>query len=363
MKIRKNIFVTSLFCSMLFIVACNDEYISETSVTDDSSIGNTMLKFSSKQDLQEMIVSKEGENAITRTVSEGSQSKSFVSLMDVIKDNDPILEQFTTEERAYIKDNALSYYDVFEYEDLVPNEAFARLLNSKGELQVNDSIYRIAKYGTLCAHIKDTSKLDEVYSKLDENSMTFDNNILLKLSDHVTLINSFNRISFVEESTRGETNIVSTTRTAIESIPYDTFPHFSSESHTFVGKQLGHIFGDRSVKHHNFMDGFRVKGSLYDYDYGAYSEVGTFVAMRKKRGGFFKGINGWKGTNADELSVTYRGIILEMNTKLPDKISIPPKATLINNNIKLDMAGVGKQLFCLDICGLSITDKDSLLKG
>lgn len=36
-------------------------------------------------------------------------------------------------------------------------------------------------------------------------------------------------------------------------------------------------------------------------------------------------INGWKGTNAQELSITYKGIVLEMKTGLPDRIQIPQK--------------------------------------
>lgn len=77
--------------------------------------------------------------------------------------------------------------------------------------------------------------------------------------------------------------------------------------------------------------------------------------MRRKRRGVFKKINGWKETNVQELSIIYKGIVLEMKTGLPDRIQIPQKATLIRENVKLDMSGIGRQLFCIDICGKEIT--------
>lgn len=47
-----------------------------------------------------------------------------------------------------------------------------------------------------------------------------------------------------------------------------------------------------------------------------------------------------------------------MKTGLPDRIQIPQKATLIRENVKVDMSGIGRQLFCIDICGKEITDAD-----
>ena len=41
-----------------------------------------------------------------------------------------------------------SYYEALGYDTLVPNKAFAALLNPLGELQVNDTIYKINHNGT-----------------------------------------------------------------------------------------------------------------------------------------------------------------------------------------------------------------------
>ena len=47
-----------------------------------------------------------------------------------------------------------------------------------------------------------------------------------------------------------------------------------------------------------------------------------------------------------------------MKTKLPNTLQIPKRPTLLRENIRLTMNGIGKQLFCLDISGLEFTDKD-----
>lgn len=284
---------------------------------------------------------------------------NFISLLDKVQENDTILNQFTEEERKYIQEESLTYYDILGLEDFVPNENFARLLNSRGEITVNDSIYRVTPWGTLCAKMENRDLIDKVYEQLQNGTIDLTyNDYLTKINDEISLINSYSYTAYTTERDGSESNFLPLSRTSTEQIPYNSFPRYSSESHTFVGKLLGKVFGDRSVKHHDFMPGYRVKGSLYDYDYGVYSEVGTFVASRRKRGGLLKKINGWKGTNAQELSITYRGIVLEMKTGLPDNIQLPQKATMIRENVKLDMSGIGKQLFCIDICGKEITDAE-----
>ncbi|MEY8687357.1 hypothetical protein AB9N12_14905 [Bacteroides sp. AN502(2024)] len=343
-------FLGSLF--LLFVSSCTDDSELSNDLPTPLRSTSSFLAFSNKEELKGII---ENGQPLTRSVN-----AEFISLMDVVNEDDSILSQFSIEERNYIKENALSYYDVLEYEDIVPNENFARLLNSKGEIQVNDSVYRITHFGTLCTNLRNVGELEVAYRQLQEDAVKFTvDSHVIPITPNVNLINSYDSASGYEESGESDNNDISVmTRTVTEAIPYHTFPHFSSESHTAVGKVLGKIFGDRSVKHHNFMKGFRVKGSLYDYDYGVYSEVGTYVAMRKKRGGFLRKLNGWKGVRAEELSITYRGIVLEMKTKLPNTLQIPKKPTLLRENVRLTMNGIGKQLFCLDICGLEFTDKD-----
>lgn len=326
---------------LLLFSACSTDDIVPSSVTTEKSESLAALfKSADKESLKNAILDADlQKSALTRS----TPSQDYVSLMDIVQDNDPILLQFTKEEQEYIKENHLTYYDIFNYEDVVPNLNFARLLNSRGEIQVKDSIYKITPYGTLSTSIGNREELDIAIKKLENG--TFDK----KSMNTVNLKGSYSTLK--EDGT-----VVPMTRTSIENIPYSNFPSYSSDSHTFVGKVLGGVFGDRSVKHHNFMKGYRIKGSLYDYDYGVYSEVGTFVASRKKRGGFFRKLNGWKGTNAEELTITYRGVVLELDLKIP-KLEFPKAPTVVSENTTLDIAGLDKPVPCIDIWGMEITDQ------
>lgn len=152
------------------------------------------------------------------------------------------------------------------------------------------------------------------------------------------------------------------TRTTVSEIPTSSFKHYSAESSTFFGKILGAIFGDRSVKHHEFSKGYRVNGSLYSYNYLVYYETGCFVSMSKKRGGFFKFINGWKDITADELFMQYNGVVMELNIDIP-RGSLPA----VPSNKKPEMASYSDMRVqgfdnvfhnTVDILGYNVKEKD-----
>ncbi|MGF0099219.1 hypothetical protein ACQRD6_12970 [Prevotella sp. SGI.027] len=341
MKTKSILFVVAL----LLTTSCsnNDALLSSKTNGSPNTLKTeftSLFKSPDKESLKNAIL---GTNIQNSAITRGLLSQNYVSLLDVVQIDDPILSQFTIEEQEYIRDNNITYYDLFNYEDFVPNLNFARLLNSRGEIQVKDSIYKITPYGTLCTVACNRLALDTAIQQLENG--TFNEN----LTTNVKLIASYSTLS--EDGT-----VASMTRTTIENIPYASFPSYTSDSHTFAGKVFGGIFGDRSVKHHNFMKGYRIKGSLYDYDYGVYSEVGTFVASRKKRGGFFRKMNGWKGTKAEELTITFRGVVLELDLKVPN-LSIPKAPTIFSENTTLDFAGLNKPIPCIDICGIEITDQ------
>jgi hypothetical protein len=335
---------------LLFSSCSNDNVLPSSVPNEDSKSSKTefaaLFKSDDKESLKKIILDTDLQKA---AFTRSGISKNYVSLLDVVQNDDPILSEFTKKEQKYIKENHLTYYDIFDYEDFVPNQNFARLLNSRGEIQVKDSIYKITPYGTLSTSINNRAELD-IAAKQLENGI-FDKN-------HTNNV----KFKYSYSTLKEDGTVTPITRTSIENIPYSSFPSYRSDSHTFVGKVLGGVFGDRSVKHHNFMKGYRIKGSLYDYDYGVYSEIGAFVASRKKRGGFFKKLNGWKGTRAEELTIIYRGIVLELDLKTP-QINFPKTPTIFNDNTRLDIAGLEKAVPCIDICGIEITDQQIMKLG
>lgn len=298
--------------SMMALVSCNNDDNSDLCNNTETELSNkdVILSFSSRDDIQKAVESGDGTNfALTRSVQTGviSQPELFLSLTDKVRADDPILNEVSAEEKQIILSEEMTYYDMFGCEDYIPSTSFANLLNSNREIQLNDSVFKITEFGTLRADQLNSEKLDIAYKKIKD-----DNRILDKDLDFIPIIDGVDIHPYKEALILNDDDIART-RSTSDDIPTSSFSHYSAESKTLLGKALSAIFGDRSVKHHNFMKNYRVNGSLYSYNYLVYHETGCFVSMSKKRGGFFKFINGWKDVNADELFMQYKGVILELN--------------------------------------------------
>lgn len=191
----------------------------------------------------------------------------------------------------------MNYYEAFGYDNLVPNENFARLLNWKGEIIVNDSLYKITPIGTFCfsnATEQSSQIIENYYNQLiTEDSISFNSNTYIQLTPDLILYNSFPELN---------TNDTENGTRALDLIP---LKYFSSQSNGWVWRKLSSLLhlGERSIKHYEYLKSKRVNGSLYDYNYVVYAESGTFVSASRKRDGFFKKINGWKDINAEELNI------------------------------------------------------------
>jgi len=151
-----------------------------------------------------------------------------------------------------------------------------------------------------------------------------------------------------------------TTRTTTADMPTSSFKRYTTKSTTLLGKVFSFL-GDRSVKHHVFMDKHRVNGSLYSYNYLVYHETGTFVSMSKKRGGFFKRINGWKDIKADELFMQYKGLVLEMNLDMPSGLSMPSSTQkpVVDSYSDMSIEGLDNVVHkTVNILGYNVREKD-----
>jgi hypothetical protein len=328
----------------------NPDNVSE--VTNSSGLVN----FSSKQILADMI---EGGNCKTRaSLSSFVENGTFVSLMDEIRPDADCLTELSPEEKDTILTNHLNYYSAFGYDNLIPNENFARLLNWKGEIIVNDSLYRITPLGTFCTSDVNNSgsqNIESCYQRLiSGDSLCFNSNSYLRLNSNVILYNSFPESKF-------DGQVISTR--ASGAIP---LKHYSSTaSNGWVWKEIGKLLGDRSTKHFEYISKRRVDGSLYDYDYLVYHESGAFVSASKKRGGFFRKINGWKDICADELSITCKNMMFVLDYKTPSTISFPKEFQFVNNSNLINTNMSTRPLKSVDILGYDIPAKAlfSAIKG
>ncbi len=283
--------------------------------TETSSVASLekKLSFSTAFELENAL-----RDVSTRSVAANLIPDSFTSLTDPVVLSDSLLNTLTAEERAEVASSGESYYDLLEFNRYLPNERLAGLLNSRGKVIVADTLYQVTPYGVFLTPSENEHKLDSVVAYLRDNDIQFEYADEKKhLSDNVYLINTFDFSPQQQEDETVAASRAMTTRSITEQIPFSAFPTFNYKSKTLVGKALGAIFGNRSVKHHEFMSKRRVSGSLYDYDYGFYYEIGCYVELERKRGGWLSKINGWKSITAEELVIAYQGLVIEIDYNFP----------------------------------------------
>lgn len=335
-----NKFFYFAFLTTVFLVSCSDLDVSESYGEErgreffsrkESDI-NSMLSFSTRQSLSDAIGGSVDREAV---LLKQLPTTRFVSLLDEVEHDDPALDTLSQEEKDYVLNNRLSYYEAFGYEDLVPNEDFAALLSKNGEIMVNDTVYRVTNLGTLSASAVNYKDMSEVDDSLHKAMFQFGKGELKRqFSKGVTLYNTFGEVSQVDKmniegawrpntpnTDLNEEKTSPVSNTPLENIPFSTFPVFDTASHSIfapIGKLLG--LGERSTKHHEYAKGKRVNGSLYCYNYYVYHEAGVYVSMSQKRGGFFRFINGWKKVVADEMVINLENVVFQIKINLPNDV-------------------------------------------
>ncbi|MCI6702451.1 MAG: hypothetical protein MR455_03840 [Prevotella sp.] len=269
MKTIKRVFRNLLYLCIMAVnsVSCSDNDEFAASKTQIEGINkNAILAFSNKEDIIQAV--NDGEistRAKTMNLNPNmkmtTESPKILSLTDKVQANDPILNEVSEEEKQIILSEGMTYYDMFGCEDYIPSPNFAKLLNSNREIQLKDSVYKITEFGTLRANQVDRKKLDLAY-----NTLKADTTISLKAADFIPIIKGVELHPY-EEVLITRDGTPSSTPTLATDVPSSGFKHYTTKSNTVLGKILGGIFGDRSVKHHEFMSKKRVNGSLYSYNY------------------------------------------------------------------------------------------------
>lgn len=308
---KKTIFLMGYALIVVFMLSCSndqfDDVMAEELPDTLQSANNNIMEFASKEDFKMLL--EKGFAEGTRAGANYRIPSKFISLKDVISPSADILKEMSEEERNYVIQNKLTYYDVLGYEDIIPNEDFAKMVNLEGELILQDSLYRITDMATFVTIKEDAQELNEYLACVDSGELctmleeTPEHEVQLtpKIRAIKRFVNETEEQIIIDDDGRitggggggtgnGPTNGAkgdNSDDNILNQIPFSSFPTFSSSSHTFVGKIFDKILGERHSRRHEFRKDYRVSGSLYDYNYGFYRECGAYVSMDKKRGGFF----------------------------------------------------------------------------
>ena len=211
-----------------------------------------------------------------------------------------------------------SLYGTPEYSDFwslyVPNPKFAKKLNKKGEIMVNDTIYQITPKGTYFYHKTKKSDFKKGIAVDSVGKM---------IGDKLYLITPdvYRYDTFGEEEGNGNVEYYGSTESSNNQVflrsygtnpDYNSFPYFNADRQTIVGKLIQNLIGAKKdfTVYYEHTDKRRVRGSFYSYNYAVYAECGAQGWTD------LKNWIGWSKTPADELRVGWHNVL--MITKIPD---------------------------------------------
>lgn len=298
------------------------------------------LKFNSSQDLLSAIKNNEesGIEEIAKT-----RSSSFKSLLSECNSSTLLDEEET-------------FYEALGYDTIVPNKAFAALLSPLGEVQMNDTIYRINHNGTYYYTKEKAEEFNNIYQKDSIGTLIGEN--LYKLADGIYRYKTFpdavqtEEVDFPDNQSDDCWDQEELSTRAIPEPNYDNFPIFKADRHTWLGKIWQSLFGNDKYYDVKLSKKRKVRGRLYAYHYVCYSESGVTGMMEKKNW------IGWSKTQADELRIGWSNIVLAAKIDDPSLKGIPKQTTPIVGNIyqaRIPYIGTGN---IIDIYMADVEKKD-----
>ena len=386
--------VIYLFAMIIIVIACSSKTEMPFKAESHKALTTSnRLKLSSKAELLNMI-----ERAESGINTKGAGGGNILDPADPDEiDDDPIMRIDCKEAlEAAIEDGLsnenieeLSIYEIAGYDSLVPNIAFASLLNKRGEIQVADTIYKISPKGTYYFHESKLQDFEQEYEELenieneeeseydtaeiedesgnndggeedDEEEDDDDDNSVAtgkELRPGIYRYNTFNRRSKKTLTVSSSSNNSNKFGYDINNVyhlynyNWDNAPRYSIKAKTLVGKLHNFLFGYNS-RHDQYIGKYhRLKGGLYSYDYLVYHETGITSNFQKKK--VF-----WSKSNADELFLGWKNIVLftpyKSGLPTPEKNKLKTPG-IIATNLDVTIPFLSKKEKTAYVSGLTLT--------
>lgn len=374
----KTHYVILLVLPMLF--SCSTERLSKEDLIRYREID--IASFSSREELTNAI----NVNEVTTKAEEivGPKQDLFVDINEVNVETDPILSvEFQRIDDTFLLcegDNSL--YEVLGYNKLIPNKAFAKILNAKAEVMVRDTVYKISPRGTYFfpfSSLKDFEIRYEDYENMD-GTLVADN--LYQLSDHVFRYSTFDadehddNLLFDDKNNGVNSDLNSNNEISSPEVEFDSsvtkapylstwgnqinwmsYPRENISAYTVVGKLLERLFGRSRYYRYNYSNRVRFSARFYYYNYVIYSESGM-SANTEHRPFLF-----WKDINAEKICVGCRNVVYEMKIPASVPSGLPPQNYVCYSQEQIPMVGnYGKVYYIFDR-SIKYSELMSMIKG
>ena len=329
---------------MLVMASCQDPDFTpapeKQTGNETSSINNGigLLSFKSADELNEAMQTMHAVQRVPKGMidvpldtARGDDFKDIftpVGELEQYAQIDPIIELELASTKKYIDDTRLlddmSIYDACGYEKLVPENDFAKLLNARGEIEVNDTVYKISKQGTYFFHVSLYKYFTNKYKDLecangrkvsDKTYLVDDNGIYRYETFDSTATDVEKEDSELPDSlNESEAPLAPPIMSSYaQEVPWDKLPVYNADAKTIIGKFWQNLFGRKCFKY-KISKNRRVKTRFYYFDYKIHESIGALVIMEKKNW------IGWSSTNAEKLTLNWHNIILNIkyNNNRPD---------------------------------------------
>lgn len=308
-----------LFLSMLwcFSACTKDDLAKNYCETSNESVD--ILSFDSIDSFQQVMM-----GLANNTIPIGNISPN-VNLLDVVTSfdyrSDPILRYELRDFRITRDTQNSTYYESSNYEELVPDENLASLLNAKGEIEIDGTIYKISERGTYMFESSLKDEFDASYAIFEESEGQLIDTLTYQLADGIVRYATFEESEsetfmapdyFEEPEDEAESPTetrIPTIVSPLQNLNFNDYPVYNSSAKTVAGKILQSLIGRNKSIHYNFTNKKRFSSKFFYYDYLFWSSIGILTKMQKKTFGI------WTGTYADDIYSGWGDVMTETELK------------------------------------------------
>lgn len=216
------------------------------------------------------------------------------SLIDIYQD--PILKHDFRGFHPTRSTEDLTIYEAAGFDELVPDENLASLLNARAEICIDGKIYKISEQGTYCFDASLLESFNENYELYEESEGVLIDSFTYQLDNGIIRYATFLQDDFLEyyasdyyEESDNEDELGCLIKTkaptmisSLQMIDYNKYPKYCSDAQTVAGKFFQSLIGRNKSFDYNFTNKKKFSSKLFYYDYLFWSSIGITTKMQKR---------------------------------------------------------------------------------
>ena len=378
MTIKKKSFLSFLLLTAIALSSCKKEATESSAEPSEAKLEiaditsqDGRLIFKSEQQFTEMMKKSREENSlelIEKITSELSRKNKFISLRTMA--NSERTENVLIPAKMSSGD---IYYppappviigggggglipqppSLVAIDSLVEDPYFASVLSPTGEIQVENTIYKVTEDGTFMCDSLDKPVLDALIAELKAAPMIGAINNIIEPTPHKSFFGVINwpRIFFMDTFGKNQTTPPPPpVSTIIEfktgaNIFNDVLSFDFNDAKTWAGKLLQGLFGRDQFNYFKRSEERRLKVNFYSKNFLIYASAGVKAVIQKKR------LIGWSELeNFGEMRLGWYNMVINLDVPIIENpTNVPPKDfwnaanNALKSNINFKFNNTGKE--------------------